>query len=165
MSGKAYITTEQGEVNARRGLASVMKLVRPTADFVPYLAENLKDWDKVEVGLVFPKWPIEAVIQYSINNSEIVHYAEADGKPIAIGGYGDDCGWMLSTPELENHKKSFYKLSLQMLQEYAQFGDYIYNHIHPHNEKTLRWLTRLGFQNEGVSSNNFITMGRTLCGT
>lgn len=142
-----------------------MKLTSPTEDFVPYLAENLKEWDKVEVGLVFPKWPVESVIHYSINNSDIVYYAEADGKPIAIGGYGDDCGWMLSTAELENHKKSFLKISYQMLDEFSQYGDYIYNHVHPQNEKTLRWLKHIGFREEGRTSNNFLMMGRTLCGT
>lgn len=141
-----------------------MKLVRPTEDFVPYLAENLKEWDKVEVGLTFPDWSVEASIQYSINTSDIVHYAEADGKPIAVSGYGDCCGWMLSTTEIENHRKAFFKLSLQVLTEYSQYGDFIYNHIHPENEKTLRWLSRLGFKRLGTSENNFITMGRNLCG-
>jgi hypothetical protein len=141
-----------------------MRLTSPTADFVPYLAENLKEWDKKEVGLVFPNWPVEAVIQYSINHSEIVHYAEADGKPIAISGYGDDCGWMLSTPEIKNHKKTFLKLSHQMLSEYAQFGDYIYNEIHKENKTTIRWLKRLGFKVSDLKPNGFLTMGRELCG-
>lgn len=140
-----------------------MKLTSPTPDFVSYLAENLKDWDRKEVGLVFPHWPIESVIQYSINTSDIVHFAEADGKPIAVSGYGDECGWMLSTAEIENHKKSFLKLSRQMLSEYAQFGDYIYNNIHIHNEKTIRWLKHLGFTIEGQTSNGFYIMGRHLC--
>lgn len=141
-----------------------MELTSPTADFVPYLAENLKEWDKTEVGLVFPDWPIEAVIHYSINHSDIVHYAEADGKPIAISGYGDDCGWMLSTPEIEKHKKTFLKLSFQMLQEYSEFGDYIYNNIHKDNSKTIRWLKRLGFAVTDIKANGFYVMGRDLCG-
>lgn len=141
-----------------------MKLTSPTPDFVPYLAENLKEWDRTEVGIVFPKWDVESVIQYSINTSEVVHYAEAEGKPIAISGYGDDCGWMLSTPELTKYKKSFLKLSYQMLSEYAQFGNYIYNEIHKDNKTTIRWLKHLGFRTSDLKPNGLLVMGRELCG-
>jgi hypothetical protein len=140
-----------------------VRLTSPTDDFVPYLAEHLKEWDRTEVGLVFPNWPIEAVIHYSINTSDVVHFAEADGKPIAVSGYGDGCGWMLSTPAIENHKKAFLKLSKELLSVYAQFGDGIGNNIHKNNKRTIRWLSHLGFSIEGETGDGFYKMGRKLC--
>ena len=139
MGGINYIT---GEVNT-------MKFIDPTFAHVEYIADNLREQDRLEVFYSHGITGWEAVI-HSWKSSEIRHCLEGDdGRPVAVLGVNNSIIWLLATDELfasSSHRRQFIRAGKIFIDELLTGGEQmLHNWALSSNTTTLRWLKYLQF--------------------
>jgi|MDSZ01.2.fsa_nt_gb hypothetical protein len=124
-------------------------LVKATYDDIPYIADNLRDEDKLELEM-YDVAPYEAIYD-SFIESEKTSYTLIDyNKPIAMMGVSpinEDIGkvWFLATKELNKHYLSFLKKCPEVIDILQGNFKVIFNFVPDTHKKTMRWLAWCGF--------------------
>jgi len=130
---------------------SEVKLVRPTAEAIRFIADTMREADRVEVMAASGRTPFDA-LQLSVDRSSFVAVVEADGVPVTILGLvvhdilsGSGVPWLLSSEHALKHKRQFLELSPPVIQEMLTICPKLVNYVHSENRLSIRWLTWLGF--------------------
>ena len=140
MGGINYITSE----------VNTMRWIDPTFAHVEYIADNLREQDRLEVFYSHGVTGWESVIN-SWNYSEIRHGIEGDnGKPVALCGVNNSIIWLLGTDELfssNSHRRQFIRGGKIWINELLTGGEQmLHNWALSSNVSSLRWLKHLGFE-------------------
>lgn len=130
-------------------------LVRPALMSDPArLASRLRPEDAQEC-LVLGLQP-SVMLADSLAMSHEAWSAERDGKVIALWGYtadgmfGEAQAWLLTAPEIEQHKKLFLTLNRDFLSYVLRLHGSVACHVHVEYARAVRWLAWLGFQRVGT---------------
>ena len=126
-----------------------MKFIDPTFAHVEYIADNLRERDRLEVFYSHGITGWEAVIE-SWKNSETRHCLEGDsGRPVAVLGVNKSLIWLLATDELlstSSNRKQFIRAGKIFINELLTGGEQmLHNWALSSNTSTLRWLKYLEF--------------------
>ncbi len=135
-----YITSE---VNA-------MRCIDPTFAHVEYIADNLREQDRLEVYYSNGLTGFEAVLT-SWKYSAERHCLEGDdGIPCAVCGVNEGIIWMLGTDSLtgtSNHKKQLVRFGKAWIDELIAGGEkLLHNWALSSNTKNIKFLKHLGFE-------------------
>jgi hypothetical protein len=122
------------------------------------IAERLRVEDAQEC-LVLGLQP-SVMLASSLAASHEAWAAEIDGCVIALWGYGaagifgEAEAWLLTAPEIEQHKKLFLTLNQEFLAYVLSLHGSVMCHVHVEYARAVRWLAWLGFQQTGTISVN-----------
>lgn len=97
---------------------------------------------------------IKAIVEYYEKAGPAVSYF-VNGQIIAMIGMvelwrGVAEIWMLTTDHVENNKLFFYKQTLNLMKKYSDKLHRIQCVTHIDNERSEKWLVRMGFKFEGI---------------
>jgi len=128
-----------------------VKFVRPTEAAIRFIADTMRDADRIEVMAASGRTPYDA-LQMSVKNSSFAVVVEIDGIPCTILGLvvhdilsGLGVPWLLSSEHALKHKKKFLELSPPVIQEMLSICPKLVNYVHSENRLSVRWLKWLGF--------------------
>lgn len=114
------------------------------------IANRMRPDDVLECSLVGMS-PKQA-LRNGLLGSSIIWTAKVDGRPEAMFGAvplsvveGRGRVWMLGTPEIERHGKSMVRLGRRYTDALHDHFPILENFVPAHNDRVLRWLSRLGF--------------------
>lgn len=121
-----------------------------TLEATRIVSESLRDQDEVELYLLTRKAPLEALVE-SVEASEYSKCLYLDGIPAAVFGVsrlGEGVGvpWMMGTEKLVERSRVWLKAAPAMRDFFHKHYPTLTNIVHSKNTKSIRWLTRLGFQ-------------------
>ena len=112
---------------------------------------NLREADKLE-AYAMGYDSLKEAIQTSLDCAYISFVARAEnGEAICIFGlssvthseYGRAV-WFLGAKEMDGYSKEFVYYSKIIIKEMLKNNERLYNYISVHNDKSIRWLKRLG---------------------
>lgn len=112
---------------------------------------NLREADKLEAHAMGYD-SLKEAIETSLDCAYISFVARAeDNKAICIFGlssvthteYGRAV-WLLGTKEMDKYSREFVYYSKIIIAEMLKNNERLYNYISVHNDKSIRWLKRLG---------------------
>ena len=123
----------------------------PVEDWhVAVVAERMRQADRDEVLALSGLTPREALDQ-SLAQAGPRWCGLLDGEPAAIFGVvpvtalsGTGVAWLLGTPLLEKHWRTFAKASRPLADELLARYDVLMNVLHADNRIALRWLEWMG---------------------
>lgn len=133
-------------------LTSVVKFSQPTQSDLQFIADNMRDADRVEVDASGGYTPMQA-LQMSIDTSQFSAVASVDGVPFVAFGVSirscitGDVGhpWLLGTDGIITYAREFLKHSYKVRDEMLSQCPLLMNYVHAGNQKSIQWLSRLGF--------------------
>ena len=114
------------------------------------IAPHLRDADRFE--LEAKGRDVEQALLESVRVSRTTYTVCLHGRPFCLFGLAPfesvstASVWLLSTPELLNHVKTFMRIAPQVLEEWRKEFPILFNFVHEKNEVHLRWLERMGFE-------------------
>ena len=124
---------------------------RARAEDVPFLAENVREEDRLEIWHSARKTPLEA-FQTGYEVSDTPYTVEWQGKPVAMFGVSglDGVGvpWMLATDDLKKIRKSFLRECRSYVEELNNEYPLLVNVVWAGNDVHIQWLKWLGFKFE-----------------
>lgn len=129
-----------------------MRWAPPTEERARYVAEHVREEDQTEVWLSHRIPGPEAVLE-SWANSEICRCIEtSDGEPVALTGVCGDRIWLLGTDGLTATRTRRLQLCIEG-RDWVEYcleivGGPIGNDVYAKNQRSIRWLKRLGFEVE-----------------
>ncbi|WP_259556270.1 hypothetical protein [Vibrio harveyi] len=126
-------------------------------EIIDALVANARQADIDEVNAL-TSLPFREAIVESVKNSNWVLGAYSGDELLCIfglsmksmlSGYGSP--WMIGTKNIENHKKDFWKGSVEALNWMKEYSGQLENIVHIENTTSIEWLSRLGFEfDEGL---------------
>ena len=130
---------------------SQVKFGPPTPEAIQFIADNMREADRIEVWASGRYTPLEA-LELSIKRSKKSVIVYGDGVPltalgIVLRGLLSDVGipWLLSAEQALKYRKQFLKLSPPVIEEMLDICPKLVNHVHIDNKLSIRWLKWLGF--------------------
>lgn len=121
----------------------------PTVQNLEFLSEGLRESDVKEIRCVFPTGPLQAVLQWSVDNSVETLVAHNGCRPVALFGCGvteqGGVPWMLATNELETLKTTTLRSVKTVIDAWLDHYGYLYNDVHKDNKKSQAMVRWLGF--------------------
>lgn len=121
-----------------------------------YILDNLREEDKIECEVLRgPDWKDKLFNDLISSSSKfLLAKTKKDDTPVLIAGaWPTDkntpqiaCVWLLSTPEIENHKICFLKEMKKEIQKYDEKFSLLYNQIYVKNKLAKSWLKWAGFR-------------------
>lgn len=121
---------------------------------IAHIAANLRDADRREIAASRgPEvQPADAIANTVLRSSHVWIAVAGDGEPIAIFGVApismiDGIGspWMLSTERVYEHPRALVTEARRYLSAMRETYPTLYNFVDARNDKSIRWLKRLGF--------------------
>lgn len=96
--------------------------------------------------------PVDGILEQHVGRSMEAYTAMADGVPFCIFGVAqatffseEAVPWLLTSVELEKHKKAFLIGSRLFVKEVLKTYPLLVNHVDARYTKALRWAKWLGF--------------------
>ncbi len=125
---------------------------KPVSDEgIDLLISNLRVADIEEIKSITTKSALTA-IKESVNLSEWSLCAYCEGELLAVFGLSEQSAltasaspWMIGTNAIYQHKKEFWKASIEALGWMKSRYDYLENSVHVEHKSAIAWLRRLGF--------------------
>lgn len=121
------------------------------------LATSLRAADAAETA-AFGFKRAQAALEASVKNSTLAWYACLDAEPLALWGLRPDSllgpgalAWCLSGRAAEKCKKSFYRISQNVLRLFLTLYPVVYCWSDARYVRAHKWLKRLGARQEGAS--------------
>lgn len=123
--------------------------VRPSVvEDIPYLAENIREADQLEIWHLARILPIEAFTD-GFESSDAPLTVVWGDKPVAMFGVtgvkGIGVPWMLATDDLVKIRKSFLRECKRYLDEMHKVYPYLTNQVWAKNTVHIQWLKWMGF--------------------
>jgi hypothetical protein len=119
-----------------------------------YLANNLRDVDRRELEALFDEPAIEG-LKYSIENADSIWVVCHKQIPCMIFGISDRTEekeearsgliWAVGTDEVYKHKKALHEISQNVINNWFEEYDVLFNYIWDENTLHKTWLKSLGF--------------------
>lgn len=127
--------------------------IRPAQDSdIAALKDRLREADAQEV-IAEGNESTEHALRQSISRSIVSYCVDIDGVPSAVWGIvpdsllGDSANvWFLGAPEMSKIKKTFMRVSRQVIAEFLISFPVLWNHVDARYTKTFRWLKSCGAQ-------------------
>lgn len=126
-----------------------VSFVPTTKEHILECVENIREQDKAEVFAAYGHSPTEALERGTLYGAET---ALADGRVVAIFGIHTRCPlthvgspWMLTTYEVEKHRKLFLKYTKKLVNHWHDTHRYMFNYVDAEYVEAIRWLKWLGF--------------------
>lgn len=120
-------------------------------DDIPEIAIRGRKPDEDEVWALNKMTLAEAML-FGFHASDICITACLDDRPALMFGCGQTsvltgvaCPWMLGTNDIDKHPKLFWKCSVDWTRDLSARYEILRNFVDERNEKSMRWLSRLGF--------------------
>ena len=111
----------------------------------------LRPYDLLELRSVTVRPPVDAILD-AMRASWWTRTWEVDGKPVCVFGVASrtftsdtGCPWLLATPLVERHSAGFMRRIPPHLNEMRAMFRVLENHVLADNNRTVKWLERLGF--------------------
>lgn len=123
-----------------------------TRDSLEYIADNVRDADRLEVMYSHGVDPLTAIVGAS-GESSLSSVAMCDGVPVAVFGmvklgglfeYGSP--WLIGTDQLFTLKREFLTYTRQGVDQMLRMCPSLINYVHCENVKSIRWLKSMGFE-------------------
>lgn len=128
-----------------------MRIEQASTKYLLELEKNIRDEDRKEVE-VTTSVPLTDTMEALIKRSEEAYVAVHDDKLVAIFGVvepsfvgGVGAPWVLSTKEVEKHKKTFMWGSKQILKSWMSKYPVLVCFIDARYKKALNWAKWMGF--------------------
>jgi hypothetical protein len=122
---------------------------RARAEDIPFLAENIREDDRLEIWHGYRVTPEEA-FQTGYDVSDTPYTVEWKGNPVAMFGVsgveGVGVPWMLATDDLKKIRKSFLKECRSYVEELNNEYPLLVNQVWAKNTTHIQWLKWLDFQ-------------------
>lgn len=121
---------------------------RARAEDIPFLAENIREDDRLEIWHCARTTPLQAFQNgYEVSDNPLtVVWGE---KPVAMfgvtGANGVGVPWMLATDDLKRIRKSFLRECRSYAMELHNEYPLLVNHVWAKNTVHIQWLRWLGF--------------------
>jgi hypothetical protein len=133
-------------------VAANVEIVAPQIGDVDYIADNMRDADRIEVRAIANLSPKQA-LERSLY-SEVAYTVVVNDEPCCMFGFArasalSDVGvpWLLGTELVNSIPVKFLRESKRIVDDFMRSGKYakLENWIDSENEVSLRWLKWLGF--------------------
>jgi len=128
-----------------------VRFVRPNDDLIQYVADNMRDADRIEVAASHGYSPIVA-LRFGVERSKLCSVALINDVPCAVFGLvveniatGLGVPWLLGTDLIFKHKREFIKHTRVGVDEMLELCPRLENMVHCENLKSIRWLVSMGF--------------------
>lgn len=119
---------------------------------IDYIAANLREGDRQEVEAVRGPDVADALARAVLRSSHCWTAVGEDGTPIALFGVvpvsllsGRASPWLLATEQAHEHPRSLVTEGRRYLSIMRAIYPNLYNYVDARNDKSIRWLRRLGF--------------------
>ena len=120
-------------------------LVSPQEDHIQHIASRLRAWDRLEALAQGFSWTPVDGIEFSVSTAEIAETVLLGEEPVGVWGVcGSGCVWMVGTPRLGSHPKSFMEKSWECVERALEVSPTLWNYVHQNNSVSRRWLRRIG---------------------
>lgn len=112
---------------------------------------NLRDADAAEITALVGEENIMAAVEDSAAQSSAAWTLTADGAPIAVFGVapsgtaGVGVPWMVGTPGVLRHRRSFMRLCRTYIPEMLARFPTLVNVVDARNRRAIAWLRHSGF--------------------
>lgn len=124
-------------------------VMKPSADHIMAIAENLRPADVQEVMLSHGCNAFDAVTESWAQSTIVRGMVTDDGEPCGLCGVVGHRIWMLGTERLTESRKARWQLCVEgrkwvdsCLEE---LGGPLFNQVYSKNTESIRWLKYLGF--------------------
>lgn len=122
-----------------------------TADLVYELMQNIRDQDMLDLKADDGDPEFQVMSSLRLSDEAYIYRGES-GELLCVFGIGHIEGdfpgrtvWMLGTKDIEKYKRELLvKEAKAVIADWLQRFGLLYNAVHESNEKSRRWLTRLG---------------------
>ena len=128
-----------------------VKFVKPNSDLVQYVANNMRQADRIEITASHGYTPIEALVK-GVAISTLSSVALINDEPCAVFGLvveniitGFGVPWLLGTDLIFKHKRDFVEHTRIGVDEMLEVCPRLENWVHCENVKSIRWLKSMGF--------------------
>lgn len=119
------------------------------AEDVPFLAENIREEDRLEIWHGYRVTPEEA-FQTGLEVSDTPYTVVWNDTPVAMFGVSGVAGvgvpWMLATDDLRKIRKSFLRDCRSYVEGFHNEYPLLVNQVWAKNTTHIQWLKWLGFQ-------------------
>lgn len=113
-----------------------------TESDIPYLADNIKSIDILEVEIM-TELSITELLYDALNYEAMV--VIVNEKPEAIYGCVNNTPWFLSSEKAFKNKTKFLRTSRLLVDGWKKEQGHLQNYVHTDNHKAIVWLKFLGF--------------------
>ncbi len=144
----------------------VVERVKPTNADIAFVAENMREIDKLEAYEMSGLEPLMA-LKASVMSSKRVVATRFNGTPNAIFGVvevnflaGHGVPWVLTTDACVSLPSVFMRMTKDIYPALTTGYNILTNYVHEDNIKSIKWLEYLGFTLEppqpmGINGENF----------
>lgn len=130
---------------------SVVKVVRPTEEHLQFIAQTMRESDRIEVMASSGLLPYDS-LKYSCENSQYSSVLVIDDVPVVIFGLsvinvmtGLGSPWLLASEEMMKNKRQFLDIGPKVIEQMRDICPRLYNYVHHANKSSIRWLKWMGF--------------------
>lgn len=128
-----------------------LDFVKPTDEFIQFIADNMWHEDVDEVMAAGNESPLDSLIK-AVEGSDACVVACYKGVPLVIYGLArptilgkTGVPWMLTTTLSKQYKKEFMVYTRRVIKEMFDECDELINYVHIKNKTSIKWLKALGF--------------------
>ena len=132
-------------------MTSVVKYVKPNAELLQYVEDNMREIDKLECREMSGNSPIDA-LNKGIELSQYATVVVIDNEPCAVVGLsivsavnGLGVPWLLATESAVRNKRVFVNNAKQGVDDMRTVCPNLVNYVHEDNKLSIRWLKWMGF--------------------
>jgi len=120
-----------------------------------FLADNLREADKQELRALLGDDVVffEVLSTAVMRSSHLWVGALENDQPVSIFGAapismltGEASPWFLSTDEAYRYPRTLMLEGRRYLSRMLEAYEYLYNYVDARNDRSIRWLKRMGFQ-------------------
>lgn len=129
-----------------------VKYVKPHDNLIRYVADNMREADKIECRLASGLSPMEALLK-GVEASQYCSVVVINGRPCAVVGLtiisllsGVGVPWMLATHDAVKNRRVFINNSRQGVEDMRSICPNLFNYVHVDNTISIRWLKWMGFK-------------------
>lgn len=132
---------------------SAVETLAPAPELLDYIADHLRDQDRVEIAAL-GKTDFRAALHQSVAESNWAKVAVLNAEPIAVFGCGEygsllapiGVPWLLGTDAVQTRRRDLMRLSRRYISTMLQDYPRLMNAVHADNSVSIAWLQRLGFR-------------------
>ncbi len=132
----------------------MVKFERVTPEALRYVADNMREADRVEIMAASGQTPIQSLTRgHRISTYSAAAYI--NGKCVGILGLVKPSlitkrgvPWLLGTNQLFSHGKTLTSAAREGVREMLTVCPSLSNYVHCENKRSIKWLKLLGFRME-----------------
>lgn len=128
-----------------------------TRDAIEAIAADMRQADVAEIWASNRAAPLEA-LTVGAEVSKLSAAVWIDDQPVAMLGLrvndilsGKGVPWLLSTDTALKHKREFFTLVPDVIEQMLDMCPCLYNYVHAENKVSIRWLKWIGFTVEDAA--------------